>query len=109
MTTTSPWSPEQVRQVLEDLESSGLSVAEFARQQGVGAHRIYWARDRARASAKKRAASSGGEFARLAVTDRAVQQEAPIELQLPTGICIRVTRDFDDVALRRLLGVLAQC
>ena len=109
MTTTTPWSPSETRRVLEDLQASGLSVAEFARQRQIAPHRVYWARRRARAAAKQTQPRVEAEFSEVIVADHPRPHTAPIELRLPSGITISVARDFDDVALRRVLGLLAAC
>lgn len=110
MTTTSPWSPAEAKQFLEELKTSGLSVARFARQRGIAAHRLHWALRKARSNAKKAApATANSEFNEVVVSDRTTRPAAPIELRLPGGLSIFVTRDFDEVALRRLLSLLSPC
>lgn len=110
MTTTAPISSAEISQLLEEQQSSKLSVAEFARQRGVAAHRLYWARKKARetsSEAKRDVAVT--EFSQVVLQDGAAGQTTPLEIRLPSGIVIVVTRDFDEVALRRLLGLLAPC
>ena len=110
MTTTSRWSSAEVRQLLTDLETSGLSLAAFARERGIAPHRLYWARNRARSvSVKAERAELRSDFSEVIVADRTTNQVSPIELRLPTGLSISVTADFDEVALRRLLGLLGTC
>ena len=92
------------------MKSSGLSVAAFARQRGVAAHRLYWIMRKARlAQEKAEPSGSGAEFNEVVVSDCASRQTAPIELRLPSGLSIGVTRDFDEVALQRLVGLLSRC
>ena len=110
MTTTSPWSPAEAKQFIEELKASGLSVARFARQRGVAAHRLHWALRKARSKAKKlEQPTAESEFNEVVVSDCTSRQVTPVELRLPGGLSICVTRDFDDVALRRLLGLLSPC
>ena len=96
-------SVQEINQLLDELEVSGQSVAAFARDRKVPAHRLYWARRR------RGRESSAETFDEVHVVDDSREIGTPIDLQLPTGHSIRVTRDFDEVALRRLLGVLRSC
>jgi len=110
MTTTPPRSSAELIRLLEEHKSSGLSLAEFARQRGIPAHRLYWARRKGRTSAKKTEQQiAGTEFREVVVRDGATHRPGPLELRLPSGISVGLTRDFDEVTLRRLLGVLAPC
>ena len=110
MTTPSPCSAAEIARLLEEHQSSALSLAEFARQRGVPAHQLYWARRKARTPAKKAEQQVvAAEFREVMVRDCATHQPGPLELRLPRGISIGVTRDFDEVTLRRLLGLLAPC
>lgn len=102
--TSKSWSPEEADRILRALDSSGLSVAEFSRQHGIVAHRLYWARRRRLAKPAQEARQP--EFAQLAVID---ERKTPVELRLPSGISVLVTRDFDEVAFRRVLGLLSPC
>ena len=110
MARTPSWSRPETSQQLADLDASGLTVAEFARQRGISADRLYWARRQARAAAKKRGEpATTREFTEVVVSDLPSPAAASIELRLPTGIAIGVSADFDEVTLRRLLGVLTPC
>lgn len=89
--------------LLEEQQSSGLSIAAFAKSKNVAPWSLYNARTRAR---KEERAS----FSEIAiVNERRESPVDPIELVLPSGLTLRVGSAFDDVALRRLLGVLATC
>jgi len=106
--TTTPSSPSaEIGRLLEEQRASGLSIAEFARQRGVGAHRLYWARRREERQAEREEPRTA--FRELLVRDRSLGSPDRLEVRLPSGLSIYLTRDFDDVALRRLLGVLAPC
>lgn len=110
MTTTSPWSPAEAKQFLDELKASGLSVARFARQRGIAAHRLRWALRKARSKDKKlEQPTTNAEFSEVVVSDCGGRPSAPIELRLPGGRSIYVTRDFDEVALRRLLSLMSPC
>ena len=111
MSASIAWSPVEIRELLADLESSGLSVAAFARARGIPAQRIYWIRRRARMAASRDSDTPvvSREFSEIVVAERQSHPSPPIELCLQTGISIRVSADFDELVLRRLLGVLAPC
>ena len=98
-----------MQDLLAELESSDLSVAEFARQRGIAAHRLYWARRQARTAAADEAESHHDHFAEAIVVQPSEANESAIELVLPSGLMLRLTRDFDEVALRRVLGCLGSC
>ena len=97
----------EARELLEEQRSSGLSIAKFALSQGVKPWSLY------NAQARERRLSAGRrkpQLTEVRVVDAADSGPSPkIELALPSGIAIRVARDFDEVALRRLLGVLSAC
>ena len=89
--------------LLEEQQSSGLTIAAFAKSKNVAPWSLYNARTRARKEEK-------GSFSEIAiVSERREQPVDLIELVLPSGLTLRVRSDFDDVTLRRLLGVLATC
>ncbi len=89
--------------LLEEQQASGLSIAAFAKSKNVAAWSLYNARTRAR----KEVQTSFSEVA--IVSERHESPVDPIEIALPSGLTLRVRSDFDEVALRRLLGVLATC
>ncbi len=97
----------EAQELLEEQRSSGLSIAKFARSKGVKPWSLY------NAQARERRLSAGRrkpQLTEVRVVDAADSGPSPkIELALPSGIAIRVARDFDEVALRRLLGVLSAC
>jgi len=98
----------EARKLLEEQRGSGLSIAAFARSKGVRAWSLYNAQAIARRRPRR---SSEAALAEVRVVDAPAKQNnlAALELALPSGIAIRVNRDFDEVALRRVLGVLASC
>ena len=89
--------------LLEEQQSSGLSVAAFAKSKNVAPWSLYTARTRARKEER-------GGFSEVAIVNECRESPVnPIELVLPSGLPLRVSSGFDDVAHRRLLGVLATC
>ena len=89
--------------LLEEQQQSGLSIAAFAKSRNVAPWTLYNARTRAR----KKVHEGFSEVA--IVSEHRDAPTEPLELVLPSGLTLRVGSDFDDVALRRLLGVLATC
>ena len=96
----------EARALLEEQEGSGMSIAAFARGRGVEPWTLYNARAVAR---RKERRETNRTFAAVSVINDVGSEEAPIEMTLPSGLTLRVTRGFDEVTLRRLLGVIAGC
>ena len=100
-------TPRQVEDLAREQAASGESVAAFARERGIPAHRLYQARNRL--ARRRREAPTTEDFQRLHVVELKPPAGAPVELVLPAGFSVRVGRDFDEVALRRLMEVLISC
>ena len=98
--------PREAEELVREQADSGLSVAAFARQRGIPAHRLYEARSRLR---RRCEGMSPRDFGPLKVREAEPVAGEPVELRLPSGLSIRLTRDFDEIALRRLLGILVSC
>lgn len=98
--------PQEAEELVREQADSGLSVAAFARQRGIPAHRLYEARNRLR---RRSEGTSSRDFGPLDVSEAEPMAGDPVELRLPSGLSIRLARDFDEIALRRLLGVLVSC
>ncbi len=99
----------EAKALLNEQRESPLSVAAFARSKGVQPWSLYNARAREQRHALKGTEQRFAEV-RVLEPDAALPESSnPIELALPSGVAIRVPRDFDEVALRRLLGVLGPC
>jgi hypothetical protein len=102
-------SAAQARELLPDLEASGLPVAEFARQRNVDRVPLYNARRASRVAASK---TSRERFAKVTVLDRESAPEASspsIVIELPNRLRLQVPFGFDDVSLRRVLEVVKTC
>lgn len=67
--------------------------------------RIYQAKQRAARRKRRKPVESGIELVWAQIT--ADRQASPVELLLAGGHRLSLEADFDEVALRRLLGVLA--
>jgi hypothetical protein len=101
---------------------SGLSIAEFCRRQGLKPWTFRWWRQelarRHRQAATDRAAAAPGPSTDLVLRSaflpvRVVPDEpvsppetTPVEIVLPTGPTVRVTRGFDPRTLDAVLAVL---
>lgn len=94
-------------QLLSDLAASKLSAAAFARKRGLPPWKLYNALA-ARASRRKNPARQS-DLVPVVVQPQYPTHEAPLELQLSSGHRLLVPADFDELALRRLMGVLAGC
>ncbi len=92
------WSADEARQVLEMMESSGLSAAEFAAREGLEAQRLHrW----------RRTPGAGGDAGMPAFVEiRPVAAATSIEVVLRSGHVLRVRDGFGEEALRRLVAVL---
>jgi len=99
----------EMRRLLAVQRRSGLSLAEFARRQGLRANTLSWWRHRLRES------DDAGERVK---SDRFVEMTAPagvcevkgsdFEVVLGNGTVVRVPEQFSEDSLRRLLAAL-QC
>jgi hypothetical protein len=98
----------EARELLKEQRQSALNIATFARSRGVKPWSLYNAQALERRRTER---ASRSRLAEVQVVDTAApySSTAAIELALPSGMSIRVTRDFDEVALRRVLGVLSSC
>ena len=102
-------SAAQARELLPDLEASGLPVAEFARQRNVDRVPLYNARRAAGLAAFK---TNRKKSAKVTVLDHESASEPAgrsIVIELPNPLRLRVPPGFDDVNLRRVIEVIKAC
>jgi transposase-like protein len=91
------WSADEARQVLDMLDSSGLSAGQFAARTGVEAQRLHrW----------RRALGGGGGAGTPAFVEITPVAATSIEVVLRSGHVLRVPDGFGEDALRRLVAVL---
>ena len=90
------WSPDDARAVLARLDSSGLTVREFAEREGLDGQRLY--RWRAQIVTTK----TGPTFVEIARPARG----ATIEVVLRSGHVLRVPAGFEAETVRRLVEIL---
>ncbi len=98
------------QRLIRQQASNGLTQEAFCRQHGVNAMTFAWWKGelrqrRALPSAKPRARLRPPRFREVARPVR-TDSTARFEVQLPSGRTIRISAGFDEVDLRRLLGVL---
>ena len=103
-------SAAEARALLKEQEAGKLSIAAFARDRGIRPWSLYNAKAIERRREERRAKE---RFVPVTVTREGKAQAPPVttplELSLPSGLSLRVDAGFDEVTLRRLLGVLAAC
>jgi transposase-like protein len=92
------WNAEYAGAVLRILESSGMSVREFAARHGVDAQRLY--RWRAQLGSVA-AVTETPAFVEIKPSD-----SGPIEVVLRSGHVVRVPDGFAEETLRRVVAVL---
>ena len=108
------WPVEQKRKIVAETYLTGQSVSIVARRHDVNANQVFRWRRQFKAADCKEIATVG--FIPVDVVDRQAEPSVPVTNQasgmmtimLPDGISIRVDRDVDDKALRRVLGVIAR-
>lgn len=90
------WTEHEARELLGAVEESGESLAAFARREGFSAERLYrWRRK-----------LTGQAFVEVERESAGIDGCGVLEVVVATGRVVRVPRDFDAVALQRLLAVL---
>lgn len=94
----------QMRQLLAEQESSGLSAARFARERGMSPWLLYKWRRRVREDAGK----ARSRFVEVKVASGS-QPSAVIAVELASGVRVHVPRGFAEADLRRVLAVLESC
>ena len=96
---------QSIAELITAQKRSGMSIAAFAREQGIPVWKLYQA---GRPKRKRRTEKRRADFVEVTVSSRA-PEVSPLELVLPGDLRLRVPPDFDEPTLRRLLGALASC
>ena len=102
------WTSKDAKKVLEAQVESGLTVNAFAVREGHSARRLYWWRGQLGASAPKpltfeEVAPSKGV---ALVGEPALPADNRFEIEVRSGVIVRVSESFNAEALRRLLLVV---
>jgi hypothetical protein len=84
-----------------------MSTAAFARKHGLPPWKLYNARQVSTSRKRKRAKRT--ELIQVSLPKVADERGASLELLLSGGHRLLIPGDFDEQALRRLMGVLAGC
>jgi transposase-like protein len=122
------WSREQAAALLAAWQKSGLTLARFAKERGLVPERLRWWRDKlmpAEAATPAAPAGSAVRFVpvrvarkgdtrsapslpqpRSAPPERAIDNQAALEVMLANGRRVRVAPDFDAASLTRLIATL---
>lgn len=95
----------EMRQVLQQQERSGLSIREFASENGISESRLWYWRRRLRELGEERAAA---EFVPVTIVPE-TGCARPVVVELRGGRRIEVPGDFDSTSLRRLIEVVESC
>jgi transposase-like protein len=96
--TSARWSAAEARAALTSLDASGLSLAAFAKREGLVAERLY--------SWRRRLADqpdSSPEFVEV-MSPRSPSRYA--EIVFPSGVTLRVAETIEPTTLRRLVEAL---
>lgn len=97
----------QRRRLMEAFRSSGVTMAQFARREGVNYSTMAgWVhREAIRCAAPKEGTVQFTQVQLPATAGRAAAQSPSLEVQLPDGTLVRASRIADMVALIRALRV----
>ena len=97
------WSEVEARGVLSAWRKSGLSIELFARERSLVPQRIYHWRKKLDA---KDAVAKSMSLLPVRVVDRPERRGEPVTVLLRCGHMVKVGRDFDEIALARVVAVL---
>jgi len=103
-----------MQELMDRWKASGLTQRAFAKQEGMAYSRFqYWRRRALEASrrkpAKRLAAPVQFDAVRVAPDAEAPCPSVTFELRTSSGLPLTVPAGFDELELRRLLGVLVAC
>jgi hypothetical protein len=105
-------SPIDIKSVLSEFDSSGQSVAAFARSRGIAPWKLHYAL--ARRAGKRRPLSQPRSAKPDFIPVRVIESKptstaAPLELLLAGGHRLRISSNFDPEHLRRVVEALSRC
>ena len=97
------WTEVEARGVLSAQAKSGLSIEKFAQERGITAQRIYWWKRKLAAKKQDKAMA----LLPVKVTrDEGARRGEPVTVLLRSGHMLKVGRDFDELALARVVEIL---
>jgi hypothetical protein len=102
------WTEDEARRVLGQLETSGLTLAEFGRRTGIAEKRMRWWRKRLGKRSRSCAKALAMVPVRIkvpAAPSSAAPAAPPIEVVVG-DLVVRIPVGFDAETLARLVGVL---
>jgi hypothetical protein len=101
----------QLESLLDEAARSGLSLAAFARSKGVSYPSLYYARRRRSLGLPigSRTRRKAEALVPVVLGPNLQSPARSVTLRLPSGLALEVSADFDEILLRRLLGVLGSC
>lgn len=102
------WTSKEAKKVLEAQVESGLTVNGFAVREGLSARRLYWWRRQLGASAPMPPTFEEIEPSKgvALVGEPALSAGNRFEIEVRSGVIVRVGESFNAEALRRLLMVV---
>ncbi len=102
------WSEHEARGVLDGWRKSGQSVERFAKERGIGSHRIRWWKAKLEGQGTELACSDSSlSLLPVQVTELPVPTCGElVAVHLRSGHIVKVGRGFDEEALLRVLIVL---
>lgn len=103
------WTEVEARGVLNAWRKSGLSIENFARERSLVPQRLYHWRAKIEgkdADAKAAEAKKSLSLLPVSVVDRQDRRGEPVTVLLRSGHMVKVGRDFDEMALARVVAVL---
>ena len=97
---------EEMRGVFARWKDSGLSLRAFGKREGMSYNKLqYWRRKLREGEAEEKPA-----FGEIHLVEEAKEIEPEVfEVCLSNGVGVGVPSGFDEVELRRLIGVLSTC
>ncbi len=109
------WTVGQKLEIVREASTPGVSVSSVAHRHDLHPNQVFRWRQQHRAGVLGSAAADGGaSFVPVRVGAEAVFPGGPggagrglMEIALGDGVCLRVDRDVDAAALRRVLSVLS--
>jgi hypothetical protein len=100
------WSAVQAREALSEHKESGLSLAAFARRQGLPLHRLQWWRARLNDDSHEQTAPVRLVPVTIRATPASSSLPPGIELEIRGGRLLRIAGPFDPDLLVRLVRAL---